>query len=388
MSPDEVTKVVAIFLPVFCSINWAVVLFLKNNKVNKARILLGIFMLINFLFYLGTAFYFLGWWHTYAHYDPVSDFSKLSFFPLYYLYIRLLTVDKNWNPAYLFHFLPAFAYGMTTLIAHYVYHDVSHENSEQDFIDNLFSLNIWNQPLVYVIVLERIFFALQLIFYVIFSVRLIITHHQRVRNFYSYMGDKDIQWVSLLLYSFLGAALIGFLFNLTGRSVLLSESGFLLIPSVLCTVLIFVIGYVGNAQNQVVMEIRPEKEGESDPGIGLTGQMLSLQEKLEKLFQEDKIFLRPELTIWDVSMELATNRTYVSQLINDNYGMNFSRFVNQYRVEQAKELLKNREMDHLSLESIGEQCGFGTLNNFIRVFRLFENTTPGKYREILHYYAS
>ena len=61
--------------------------------------------------------------------------------------------------------------------------------------------------------------------------------------------------------------------------------------------------------------------------------------------------------------------------------MNFSRFVNQFRIGEAKRMLKDRQARYLPVETIGEQCGFGSLNNFIRVFRDFENTTPGKYRE-------
>jgi AraC-like DNA-binding protein len=37
-------------------------------------------------------------------------------------------------------------------------------------------------------------------------------------------------------------------------------------------------------------------------------------------------------------------------------------------------------MDKYSLEVIGEKCGFGSYNNFIRVFREFEQMTPGRFR--------
>jgi len=98
------------------------------------------------------------------------------------------------------------------------------------------------------------------------------------------------------------------------------------------------------------------------------------------LFEEDKVYLNPDLNIWEVASLLGTNRTYLSGFINKTYNVNFSAFVNRYRVEEAKIVLAREEMDKYSLEVIGEKCGFGSYNNFIRVFREFEQMTPGRFR--------
>jgi AraC-like DNA-binding protein len=381
MSASLFLKAMALFMPIFTSINWAVILLLKDNSGNKARVLLGYFMILSWLFYIGSAFFFLGWWKAYLHYDPVLVLCIFSFFPAYYQYIRLLTVDRDWNIRYLFHYIPAVAFGIVFFILHKVHGTSAHENAEQYFTDNLFSLNLWKNPLFPVVLLKRLLFSVQVIVYLVLGTRLIKHYHQRVRNFYSNMGDKDIQWVSFLYYSFLATAFISLVFNITGRSIMIRQSWFLMVPSLLCSIILFIIGYVGKVQNRAIVELSPEKVEEMENGSGYSRQKIFLKEKLEKLFKEDKIYLRQNLTIWDVSMELGTNRTYVSQLINDYYKMNFSRFVNQYRIERAKESLMHKDTEVFSLETIGEQCGFGTQNNFIRVFRSFENTTPGKYRE-------
>jgi AraC-like DNA-binding protein len=103
--------------------------------------------------------------------------------------------------------------------------------------------------------------------------------------------------------------------------------------------------------------------------------------RLELLFTEKQIYRNPDLTIWNVSDEMNSNRTYVSNFINRCYGINFSRFVNQYRINEAKSILKETKSIKFSLETIGEKCGFGSLNNFIRVFHSFEGITPGIYRK-------
>lgn len=104
-------------------------------------------------------------------------------------------------------------------------------------------------------------------------------------------------------------------------------------------------------------------------------------EKLEALFMEEKVHFNPNLTIWDVSKALNTNRTYVSNFINQTYRMNFSRYVNHFRIEEAKRMLRDPDAGKYSLDFISEQCGFGSLSNFVRVFHSFENMAPGRYRE-------
>ena len=65
--------------------------------------------------------------------------------------------------------------------------------------------------------------------------------------------------------------------------------------------------------------------------------------KLGQLFEHEMIHLNSDLTIWDVSARLGTNRTYVSNFINKHYNVNFSTFVNRYRIADARRLLSGEE---------------------------------------------
>jgi len=97
-------------------------------------------------------------------------------------------------------------------------------------------------------------------------------------------------------------------------------------------------------------------------------------------FDEKKIFLKKDLNIWDVCVETHSNRTYISHLINTEFGLNFNCFVNKYRIEEAKKILRKREYSHLSLFKIAKKAGFNSLSSFNRSFLKFEEKSPGKYR--------
>ena len=108
-----------------------------------------------------------------------------------------------------------------------------------------------------------------------------------------------------------------------------------------------------------------------------------LQRKLISLFEEKKIFTTPDLKINQVGLLLKTNRTYISNLINDEFGCSFSDYVNRYRVDEVKRMFSSVEFNDFTLEQIAEKAGFTSSAALIRIFKQFEGVTPGIYRKRL-----
>jgi len=106
-----------------------------------------------------------------------------------------------------------------------------------------------------------------------------------------------------------------------------------------------------------------------------------LKENLLDLFKSQQLYKKTDLKITQVAARLNTNRTYVSNIINNEFLCSFSEFVNQYRIIEAKKILKEGSSKNFSLEHISELVGFGSLHTFIRVFKESEGITPGRYRD-------
>jgi YesN/AraC family two-component response regulator len=144
-------------------------------------------------------------------------------------------------------------------------------------------------------------------------------------------------------------------------------------------VLLFLIGLLGYMQNHTVEDI--EKDEMQQPEKNLKNyNHTQLKEQILHLFATEKIYLNSDLKITQVSAKLKTNRTYVSNLINNEFACSFSDFVNRYRIEEAKRMLENNGLTNYSLNYISEAVGFGSLNTFIRVFKETEGITPGNFR--------
>jgi AraC-like DNA-binding protein len=171
-------------------------------------------------------------------------------------------------------------------------------------------------------------------------------------------------------------------FNVIGRSVFIENSGWLLLPSVIFSVLLFFIGFQGYLQNHTVYELKKDENLDlvSESKLWNTSE---LKNKVIDLFEKEKIYTDSDLKITQISLKLHTNRTYISKLINNEFKVSFNDFVNQYRVEEAKILLEKDTQQRYSLSYISETAGFGSLSSFIRIFKDHSGKTPGQYRDAL-----
>lgn len=101
--------------------------------------------------------------------------------------------------------------------------------------------------------------------------------------------------------------------------------------------------------------------------------------ELERLFEEQKIWLNPRLTIGEVAQHLGSNRTYLSDYLNHTLGTTFYEYVNEYRVRAVAERLSSPEC-LLTIEALAESCGFNSISTFRRFFIRRYGCTPTRYR--------
>ena len=70
-------------------------------------------------------------------------------------------------------------------------------------------------------------------------------------------------------------------------------------------------------------------------------QLRKIANQLNRIFADHKIYTNSDLTICDLASKLGTNRTYVSSSINVCYNQNFNSYVNQFRLDEMKDIILN-----------------------------------------------
>ncbi len=103
--------------------------------------------------------------------------------------------------------------------------------------------------------------------------------------------------------------------------------------------------------------------------------------KIETFIESQKLFQNPLLNLNDVASGLQTHPTQISRMINQGFKMNFNDFINNYRIEAVKEMLKKNEQKRKTLLGIAYESGFNSKTTFNRSFKKNTNTSPKKYIE-------
>ena len=103
-------------------------------------------------------------------------------------------------------------------------------------------------------------------------------------------------------------------------------------------------------------------------------------DKLKSLMTNDRLYQRPDLDLPSLAEKMNLTSHQLSELINTRIGTGFSRYIREFRVEAAKELLLAEPT--ASVLSVGLSVGFTSQSNFYDAFRETTGMTPGKFRKI------
>ncbi len=377
-----------LLLPMYVTLMWALVfLFQKKPRIiaNKS---LGLFMLAASILYVTHTFFFFQSYHIYSFLESVYFLVLLSICPFFFAYILLLTSNKIKCAHYFTHFIPAIFFSLASLLFTFYLSPEQRVDYVKDVLieRNLKDLNLATLPgfkgLILLIV--RIIFIGQIVIYLLAGIRITNKHNKRLTEFYSNTEGRSVQWLRHISIVMLIVATLGIFFAVVGRSYFAKNEISLLFPSLVFSTVYFLIGFYANQQiliSDELAEVVNHTHSEHE-ALGDSHQEL-LKGKLLTLFENEKIYRLSDLRITTISETLQTNRTYISRLINEEFGVNFNEFVNKYRVEEAETLLRSKEHAFYTLDYIAEKSGFGSTNSFTRAFKEYKGVTPGTFRNNL-----
>ncbi|MCP4216259.1 MAG: helix-turn-helix domain-containing protein [bacterium] len=103
--------------------------------------------------------------------------------------------------------------------------------------------------------------------------------------------------------------------------------------------------------------------------------------KLVQLMEQEKPYLDAELTSAGLAETVGISRKHLSQVINQQFNMNFKNFLNKYRVEEAKKKLVDPAEQDFVLLKIALDVGFNSKSVFNEAFKKFTGMTPSQYRK-------
>lgn len=150
------------------------------------------------------------------------------------------------------------------------------------------------------------------------------------------------------------------------------------------TITIYSLGHIGLYQFGIVEEQKSiRKYSLSRPSPIPASIVYPKNDNLiafEKYVKTEKNYLNANLTLEAVADSLEINKSYLSRIINSELNRSFSDYVNELRVEEAKDYLNNPEFVNYTLIAIGMEAGFNSKSTFNSTFKKFTGLTPSEYK--------
>lgn len=141
---------------------------------------------------------------------------------------------------------------------------------------------------------------------------------------------------------------------------------------------IYVIGYFSLKQPELFRISLVEKTIEKKDRLSAQ-EVAILEEKLNSLMTNDRLFLENDLTLQQVAHRLKTSTNNLSWLLNKVYHTTFYDFINGYRIKEFVEKIKNKEHLQHTILALSMDVGFNSKSTFNKVFKQTMNDTPSNF---------
>ncbi len=102
--------------------------------------------------------------------------------------------------------------------------------------------------------------------------------------------------------------------------------------------------------------------------------------KLRNLMDTEKPFLNPNFSLPNLSKRLSVSPHHLSQILNESLEQSFFDFTAQYRIGEAKQILKNPETQSIKIEEVAEMVGYNSKSAFNTAFKKLTGKTPSEFR--------
>ncbi|NHF60711.1 helix-turn-helix domain-containing protein [Flavobacteriaceae bacterium TP-CH-4] len=132
-----------------------------------------------------------------------------------------------------------------------------------------------------------------------------------------------------------------------------------------------------NRRNEIIVKVRQPLSGKEKV------QMEEIAQSLEKAMRRDQLFRDPDLSLTKLSKQLEVKSYLITKCLNLHFGKKFNDYVNDFRIEALKELLKDPTNDDYTLLGLAFDVGFNSKASFNRAVKKSTGQSPTQLKSTL-----
>lgn len=256
------------------------------------------------------------------------------------------------------------------------------------FFVNLLLLRLGDveyQPIGEVVFIALILF--QAVFYTGLSYLTIRKHQKRIQQFSANTEGINLNWLEYIILVLFIVSIIYVIYNVS-----YDASGLNIFINLAFLLVIYFVGYyslkqkeiypVEEKQREELISINPDPETEETKRKLISDdELFKIKTQLEELMNSEKPYLDSELNLIKLAEQLSVSTHHLSYVINKGFQKNFFQYVNEYRIEYAKKLLKDNSNNKLSILGIAYESGFNSKTSFNTTFKKLTDQTPSEFKK-------
>ncbi|MFT7559916.1 MAG: AraC-like DNA-binding protein [Flavobacteriales bacterium] len=206
-------------------------------------------------------------------------------------------------------------------------------------------------------------------------------YRNRIQDHYSATENLDLQWLRILCYGFLGVRVwaVGvnsFFIYFDDFKLSISSENLGLIGNYATFGLISILTFYSLKLSPLIKGVEQTRP----PAINADIKHDDI-ERLSALMKNEKPHLTHSLTLNQLAKMVGLGPRPLSTLINRHFEKTFFEFVNFYRIEEAKQLLKAEDSRKTTVLEVMLESGFSSKAAFNRFFKKYTGCTPSEFKK-------
>lgn len=333
---------------------------------SACRIMTSVFLIMNVIQAYHTPYYAQVLW------NPIHLLASLIAYPLLFAYMFSLMRPESIRRAYWL-----VCYSPLALLAglHVLFTCLHGRLPVITDYEQLHAL--LGEPGLWVRFVATGLFALEVIIFAVLTLRMQREHERNLQSDFSYTEGATLEWVRwIIAITVIKGIFAVLLMMMEGRAIKVVTGILFIVEPVITTVWVL-------RQKELYRQPSTEERQQcDDEPLAVTVPPMKreqLKEQLLHLLEHEEIFMDTDLSSDKVREMLCTNRTYLSQVINQELGTTFYNLINTYRLRKAVELMQDPRHSHISLKSIATICGFKSLSAFSAFFKQTYGKCPSEW---------
>ncbi len=351
---------------------------IRYNKLrNLSDLLIGSILLIHTYDRITYTIGFMGWYDTYPE-TKINYFLIDTFFllgPLIYFYVKSVSQAKfRFKTKDIWHFVPMILVLLYRIIMLIV-------DANQTGFENV--QNGWLFEQLHMKFLDEILYNISIFslgFYLLISFQVYLKYRKNLHDLFASSHKRELKWLRNFILVFALLFLMINVFKELDSSVFsLSYRDFWWGHLAAALTMIY-LGWQGYFSD--IQRLLSEQEAAGSLQISSSTADDSYPINMEEIKTQmltNKWYLNPNLTLAGLSKELNIQAHQLSSILNKNESTNFNDFVNQYRVNEVKEQIKEGKAKDYTLLTIAYDCGFNSKASFNRNFKKWHGSSPSDF---------